>query len=455
MAQPSLDSFVGTQGNQQPSLDSFSQGAQGDTQPQQPQQTQPQGDFLDKASNIVGSIFPGKQIGQAIGTLGGYGATALGEKLGMMPKGSTGAYDLSAPSPLQVAGDAAQGVLTAAAPEVGAGESALGRIGANAALGAGLGGSGAVAEGKNIWETAKSAALGGAVGGGLSGAGEIGKYLTENMPNWFTKLALPKLSNSKVSGAPADVVNYALNNTKGATLNSMYNTSNGALKSYEDQVQAVLSHPQYANETGSKTVLSDVANKFQNAQLTPDAITKYAKSIAPSEKALVDKVANGSANLQEQNQLRKVLDQATKKRFTDSPGLSFAKQVGGGLADSLRTNVQSTAKETAPIFADYSKEHALNRALGNALSKKRVAGPLIAGTAGGASGFATGGITGALKGGLGVVAVEEGLRSPTAKLLAGKAIQGVGKVAIPAASAAFQAGKAPLIRSLRNQNTNQ
>lgn len=411
----------------------------------------PKPDYLQKASDIVGSIFPGKQLGNAIGTNlnAGYQAIKTHSLQPIRDANQENENNMG-----KIIGDTAAIPLTALAPMIGGGTApgvtgALGRVGANAALGAGLGLTGAVSQGQDIRSTAKNTAIGATLGGGLAGAGEIGSYLTKNLPNWFTKLALPKLSNSKINGAPEDVVNYALNNTKGATLRSMYNNSTEGLKSYENQVQAVLSHPQYAAETGSKTVLNDVAKKFDNAQLTPEAISKYAKNVAPAEKELVDKVANGTANLQEKNQLRKVLDQATKKRFIqgvnfDTPKMSFAKEVGGAFADILRKDVQSTAKETIPIFSDYSKEHALNKALGSALSKKRVAGPLVAG----AGGYASGGLQGAAE----AVAIEEGLRSPTAKLLAGKAIQGLSKVATPAAQVVLQGGKAPLINAVSRKS---
>lgn len=398
------------------------------------QQIQPQqkNDLLNNPiTRGIQNIFPGKEVGQAIGTLGGYLAS---------PNKST--YDTSAPSPLQVGGDIAQGALTVAAPNIGNGATALGRIAANTALGAGLGGTNAIAQGNGIKDVAKNTAIGGALSGGISAGGELTKYLTENMPRWFTKIALPKLSQSKINGAPQDTINYALNNSKGATLRTMYNNSNDAVKSYENQIQATLAHPNYTSEVGSKDVVKNVIGQFGNAELTPDKIVNYIKKVAPQNSALADKIANGTATLAEQNTLRKELDMATKTRFTDTPKLTFAKQIGGAIADALRSNVQKTASETAPIFKEYSKEIQLNKALGNALAKKRVAGPLVAG----AGGFAAGGLKGAAE----AIAVEEGIRSPTAKLLAAKGINTVGKVANPLIQGAVAAGKAPLTKLLTN-----
>lgn len=402
-------------------------------QAQQNQQNQmgvlPKPDFLQQAGDVVNSIFPGKEVGQAIGTLGGYVASGFNKN-----------YDTSAPSPIQVGGDIAQGALTVAAPEIGKGATVAGRIGANAALGAGIGASGAVADNKGLTDTVKSTAIGGALGGGISATGEMGSYLSKNLPNWFTKLALPKLG-SELKGTPQETIDYALNNTKGATLKTMYANSKQAIGSYENQVQAVLNHPQYANEVGNiGNGMKSIQEAFPNAGLTNNKVGSILKQVAPQNQTLVDKVVKGTANLGEQNTLRKELDQATKKAYGDKPTLTFAKSIGKSMADFLRGNVQGTAKETIPIFSEYSKEHTLNNALGSALSKKRVAGPLVAGGAG----FAHSGVTGALEG----IAIEEGLRSPTTKLLAGKAIQGISKVATPVAETAMKAVKAPLIKKL-------
>jgi hypothetical protein len=415
-------------------------------QSQTPTQPQQQNDLLNNPiTRGIQNVFPGKQIGNAVGT--SLQGLYQGIKTGSMQPIKEANKENNANLP-KVLGDTGQALLTTAAPMIGGGPTALGRIGTNAALGAGLGGTGAVAEGQNAGGVAKSAALGGFIGGGLSAVGETGKYLTENMPKWFTKLALPKLG-SQLKGTPQETIDYALNNTKGATLNSMYSNSKQAIGSYENQVQAVLNHPQYADEVGNvANGIKSVQQSFPNAQLNDAKIGNIIKQVAPQSKSIVDRVVEGTANLADQNTLRKELDQATKAAYGDKPNLTFAKQVGKSMADFLRGNVQGTAKETVPIFSEYSKEHALNKALGSALSKKRVAGPLVAGAAGAAGGFARGGITGGITGAAEAIALEEGIRSPTAKLLAAKGIQSAGKVALPVGKALLQGGKAPLIKQL-------
>ncbi len=120
-------------------------------------------------SRGIQNFFPGKQVGEAIGTLGGYLASDNKEQ-----------YDVSAPTPIQVAGDVAQGALTVgAAPAIKGASSVAGRIGIAGLEGAAFGGTGAIAEGKPIAEVGKEAAIGGALGaatgGLLEGAGALYK----------------------------------------------------------------------------------------------------------------------------------------------------------------------------------------------------------------------------------------------------------------------------------------
>jgi len=135
-------------------------------------------DWLDKTTDIVNAIFPGKQIGEAIGTLGGYGLAKL--------QGTDENYDLSAPTPLQVGGDIAMGALTVGAGGLGRGagalaptvlgktipamapaKTALGTFGRTALSGAGFGAASGVAEGEDIGGIAQRTAVGGVVGAAL------------------------------------------------------------------------------------------------------------------------------------------------------------------------------------------------------------------------------------------------------------------------------------------------
>lgn len=418
------------------------------------QSTSPQAapqDLLQKAGNAVNSIFPGKQVGQAIGTAVGAGITKAGDLLHGTNNYKN--YDLSAPTPVQVGGDIAQGALSVAAPGVGDGLGTAATIGANAALGASIGATGAVAQGQSVGQVAKQGAIGGLAGGALSAVGEGTKALSDHLPSWFAKAALPKMKDAaafkylpnEAGGytrtAQETAAQYALDNTKGLSVTKMLEHSNQSTTGYNKQIQTILAHPEYKGNIGNGAqAIQDTLKQFENAQLTQGKVLSIAKSVAPSQAAIVDKVANGTATLAEKNALRVALDDGTKKIFIDHPNVSFQKQVGAAFANSLRGEVQTVAPETAPIFNKYSKELTLNSALQKANNKKQgVLGDLIAG----GTGFASGGLKGAAE----AIAVERGLRSPTGQLLAGKAVQGLAKSA-PAISAVGKAVKAPLLKKI-------
>lgn len=395
---------------------------------------------LEGVGKVVNSIFPGKQVGEAIGTLGGLGVTAAKEKLGLAPKGSTSQYDTTAPTPLQVAGDIGQGALMVAAPNIGNGATVAGRIGANATLGAGIGATGAIKEGQKPSEVLKQAAIGGAIGGGASALGEGTKALAENLPKWLTKAALPKIDNKNID--------YAIENTKIGGLKSIAKKSSDSISNYENQVQGVLSHPEFKNVAiDTNSVLDSAISKFPNSQYTPQDLIKNAENIAPNVGKLIQKMDAGQVNIQELNSIRKELDAATKSVYISLNRPPEAKLLGASLANSIRDYVQSTAPETAPIFSNYSKEIGLNKAIQAAIKKGETKVSFRDVVAAGA-GFTHSGLTGALE----ALLLERGLSSSAGQLIAAKGIDAASKVAIPAVSTAFQGLKAPIIKKITGGN---
>lgn len=121
-------------------------------------------DRLKAVENVVTKFFPGQKVGQAIGTLGGYGVTAAKEKLGFVPEGTTAQYDLSAPTPLQVGGDIAKGAASLAGAKVPVAGTVLGKAGQFGAIGATAGAGQALSEGKGVEQAAGAAGRGAAVG---------------------------------------------------------------------------------------------------------------------------------------------------------------------------------------------------------------------------------------------------------------------------------------------------
>lgn len=384
----------------------------------------PKTDLLTKAGSIANAIFPGKQVGQAIGTLVGAGIAKA--------KGQYENYDLSAPTPLQVGGDIAQGALTVASPGVGRGATALSRIGANTALGAGLGATGAIAKGQDTKEAIKQGAIGGAIGGVVSGVGEGVRAFTENLPKWLTKAALPKLENKNLD--------YALNRVKVGSLKNIQQRSGDAIRGYEDDIQGILNRIEVP--TNTQSVLDDAVSNFPNAEYTADDLINNAKNIAPKVSKLITKFQKGEISVQELNTIRKELDQATKSVYTSLNRPPEAKTLGASLANSMREYVKKIAPQTIPVFDDYSKEIGLNKAIAAAVKKgeqKITFKDIIAGGAG----FSQGGLKGALT----AIIAERLLVNPAGQLGTAKLLQEATRKASPVGTALIQGGKAPLIKS--------
>ena len=169
MARPPLSSF-----EKRPPLDSFASSSvtSAQTTPTQSSLSDKIWNGLATTGSVLNKVLPGKQIGESIGTLAGYGITAGKEALGLAPQGATAAYDLSSPTLLQTAADAASAGLTVGSMGLGTAGSLAARTATGATLGAGLGGTRAVAEGKEAKDVAKATAIGGAVGGAIPIIGE-------------------------------------------------------------------------------------------------------------------------------------------------------------------------------------------------------------------------------------------------------------------------------------------
>lgn len=396
-----------------------------------PEVAKKQNTLLDNpVTRGIQNVFPGKKVGEAIGTLGGFAKSKL--------QGTSDFYDTSAPTPLQVAGDVAQGALTVAAPGVGRGATVAGRIGANTALGAGVGASGAIAQGQEVKDVAKEAAIGGAIGGVTSSVGEGIRSLSQNLPKWLTKAALPKLENKNL--------NYAVENTKIGSLKTLQEKSGQAIKSYEDSIQGLLSQTvKKGVPANSQTILDDAIAQFPDSNYGFDDLIDNAKSIAPKVSKLIDKFKNGTATIQEVNSIRKELDAATKSVYTSLNRPPEAKLLGATLSNSMRNYVQTNVPATSPIFKQYSQEIGLNKAIAAAVKKgeqKITFKDIIAGGAG----FSQGGFTGALQ----AIIAERLLFNPAGQIGVAKAIQSASKAAAPVGTALMQGGKAPLIKGVTN-----
>lgn len=299
----------------------------------------------------------------------------------------------------------------------------------------------------------KSFVPGGAtvIGGAIPGAAELISKAADVLPNWFVQKALPKLDSGNLD--------FATKNLSAGTVASNLEKSNVAVKSSGSAIQAVLSHPQYAGETGDiGSVLKDTLNKYPNAQLNDEKVANVIKKVAPLQKDLVDKVMDGTANLAQQNQLRQTLDKAVYAKFTDTPSLTANKQLAKVFADSLRVNVQGTAKETVPMFEQFSKELDLNKALGAAktkLDKGSAVGlyDILSGIGGYGAGMIHGGSLAGPIGASFLIGAEKLARSPGTQITAAKALDTVAsKASTPEGQALIRAG-GKVIRQAASKTT--
>lgn len=200
---------------------------------------------LDQAEKVVGNIFPGRQVGSAIGTLAGYGITKANDLI----HGTNYAqnYNLSAPSPLQVAGDVAKGAALVAGSAVKAPASILGNVVQGAKYGALFGaGQGAVnSSGKaiptasDIGSVAKNTVTGGLLGGVISGAtSAIGKLLEG---------AGTKIMNTAIKPSKADIEDgFSMDTVKkynlGGSLSTMYDNTESKLSQLTTQLNDKLAN---------------------------------------------------------------------------------------------------------------------------------------------------------------------------------------------------------------------
>lgn len=195
---------------------------------------EPQKDFLQKTGDVVNKIFPGKVVGQNIGVLTGLGLTKAKEVLGIVPKGTTGMYDTSAPSILQTLGDVASGASMVAGLKAPVPSSFLGSVGQYAGL-SGAGGFGSsLAQGNSIGQSLKEgsidATIGAATGGffnllgkGISSVAKKTAPSTLSFTSGVPKVAIeqtmqnPSVSKQGLNMSVPEIRKQAVN-----SLNSLY-----------------------------------------------------------------------------------------------------------------------------------------------------------------------------------------------------------------------------------------
>ena len=379
----------------------------------------PKKGILEKAGGIVNKIFPGKQVGEAIGTLAGYALSPNKEQ-----------FDLNAPSPLQVGADVASGALNVAGFK---GVGTVGTFGQRilkmAGLGAGLAGTETLKEGGDFKDTAKSAAIGGIIGGALPivGAGlrAVGRQI-EQLPARFVNSALSRnkaqvlqdISKDKVD----DFANYVLKSKPVGTANKLLDESVNNIDELSNKISTSLASA--VRQTGEKTTIGrnnllDVIAKLPEAEgalLKRNDVKNIIERLAPQTKKLLQKEA---LTITESNQLRQLVDKTLGDRAFLGGQLSSDKIILKKFADTLRETVKSKAPEgTRALFAELSNEIRFRDGLLNKVAQRAGNQVLSFGDfiGGGLGGIFGGGIPGAVAG----VAARRAIESVPVKIGAAK-----------------------------------
>lgn len=333
---------------------------------------EPKKGLLERTTNIVNKIFPGGKVGESIGTLAGYGYTAAKEKLGLAPKGATANYDLSSPTPLQVAGDIGAGALTVAgAKGVGMGGTATQKILSSTAYGAGFGGSQAISEKQSVGDVVKSTALGAGLGAGL-GVASVG---VESVLNKVT--ALPERLVRSATGqskkellAGKDISKYVIENKKIGTAQKLIRDSQTAMDKANEIINTNLkSVPITKHKITNKSLVEGIVKQIneQGGDISAEEVKKILYTLAPQSKGLLNKKSMSLVNA---NKLRQSLDKTLGDRGFLTSQLPFNKDVLRTFTNALRETIKTKAPEgTRAAFNTLSKELTLYNALSNKVAQ--------------------------------------------------------------------------------------
>lgn len=190
---------------------------------------------LKNLSGGVSNVFPGQQIGKAIGTLAGYA---------MSPNKST--YDLQAPNPLQVAGDAAAGAATIAGFKAPLPKSLFGSVGQFGALGAVAGGGQSLANNNSGGQILKDAAIGGAASATLGGVFNLlGKSVSSAGPTALSfTTGVPKEAIKQAAQAPTQArigLNTSVEKVREKAVGSLGTLYTDLGKEFADSLDDVIS----------------------------------------------------------------------------------------------------------------------------------------------------------------------------------------------------------------------
>lgn len=360
---------------------------------------------IEKSKEIVNKIFPGKEIGESIGTLSGLAYEKTKGILGGQDNSKF--YDTKAPSPLQTAADAAAGALTlASGSNVGMGGNLASKVANQALIGAGMGYTDAVAKGKSQKESIGESFTPGVVGAAIPVAGKTMGAIADtaliNTPRQLVNFAL----KTPVKKVPKDIASYFLENKLGGkSLTGIRDFADSRVGEIENEIQSRFSNKVIGNVDDFIEEISRSTKKQSGAEIGIDKIKDRLARFVPDHAYLLDNIRWTDA---EANTLRKAIDNNLKEAAFQGKELTNEQKVAKTFADKLRSIVQSKTG-TEDLFKEQSKAITLRDVADDAINKSETQGRpgLLDVTAAGIGG----GIAGIPGAAAGVIA-QRALRSP-------------------------------------------
>lgn len=283
----------------------------------------------------------------------------------------------------------------------------------------------------------KGVVRGGLVGTAFGGVGGGISKLFEKLPKTLTDSAFKGLSPKQVEKVLAE--------KSIGTKEGLLAQSEKAISQYGKDIDHILlntkekgagdfairatqqSFPEFSGKVGTDKLLKKVGSLIPSGPSGFEGLDWNRGTIL----SYLEKIANGTATLQEKNKVRSAIDSATKggyAKLAKSLNPSAGHDLAMSFADALRKEVQGSEKATIPVFEEFTKEMGIKSVLRKVTQKSsgglirwRDIVPFMAGSG-----------LGGLPGGLMGVAAERIAENPAAQFTAAKAIKGLSSFVNPA-----------------------
>lgn len=309
----------------------------------------PKKDLLQKTTDVVTSIFPGKQVGETLGTLLGAGITGTKETLGLVPKGTLEQYDTSAPTPLQVVGDVAKGALSVAGAKLPIASSIPGKVAQFGALGGASGLAEGVASGdtqEQTLEKAKTGALVGSATGALFGVAEkgfkaVGNLLGKTGEKIQTSVIKPSQADIKDGFSIDTIKKYNLGGSLKTTFAKTDETIDKLTKELNDKLGASGTKLDL-NKVYENTVKKLTGNKLESF----GANTQMANAVEKLKAEIASVAQDGSVSIPEAQLVKRASGHFGAWSFgVPTPEATASQKVYNTFYNQLKTAIEDASPE--------------------------------------------------------------------------------------------------------------